>query len=144
MMQYRNIWNEVDLQLFEKLTTDPLKREGKGMHGKLKTWKKVIRQIFMVKLFHTACIARQQQFKKLTLYTNKVKTTTHRNIWRGINTTMQKFSNVACWVIQLMMDILRCKQIFLKPSLGLLKVINKQDCIIRESERVEYTSSKLY
>ena len=37
VMQYRNVWNEVELQLFEKLRIGPIKREGKDMHGKLKT-----------------------------------------------------------------------------------------------------------
>ena len=36
-LQYRNFWNEVKLELFEKLITEPLKGEGKYIHGKLKT-----------------------------------------------------------------------------------------------------------
>ena len=39
MLQYRKVWNEVELQLFEKLATEPIKGEGKYMDGKLKTWK---------------------------------------------------------------------------------------------------------
>ena len=39
MLQYRNIWKEVESQLFEKLATRPIKEEGKYTHGKLKTWK---------------------------------------------------------------------------------------------------------
>ena len=35
-LQYRNIWNEVESQLFEKLATGPIKGEGKYVHGKLK------------------------------------------------------------------------------------------------------------
>ena len=35
-------WNEVDLQLFKKLTTESIKAEGKLMHSKLKTWKERI------------------------------------------------------------------------------------------------------
>ena len=42
VLQYRNIWNEVESNLFEKLTTKPIKGEGKYMHGKLKTWKERI------------------------------------------------------------------------------------------------------
>ena len=34
VLQYRNTWNEVESQLLEKLTTEPIKREGKDMHGK--------------------------------------------------------------------------------------------------------------
>ena len=46
MLQYRNIWNEVELQLSEKLTTEPIKGEGQYMHGKLKTWKDHIKTSF--------------------------------------------------------------------------------------------------
>ena len=37
--QYKKIWNEVESQLFEKLSTEPIKGEGKYVHGKLKIWK---------------------------------------------------------------------------------------------------------
>ena len=37
--QYKKIWNEVESQLFEKLATEPIKREGRYVHGKLKTLK---------------------------------------------------------------------------------------------------------
>ena len=57
--RYRNIWNEVESQLFEKLTSESIKGEGKYMLGKLKTWKEDIKTIFMVKMFHTKCIAMQ-------------------------------------------------------------------------------------
>ena len=46
VLQYRNIWNEVELQLFEKLITEPMKGDGKYMHGKLKTWKNRIKTNF--------------------------------------------------------------------------------------------------
>ena len=57
------------------MTTEPIKGEGKYMHGKLKTRKNVLRRIFMVKMFDTVCIAIQRQCLRLTLYTTKVKTT---------------------------------------------------------------------
>ena len=41
--QYKNIWNEVEPQLFEKLTTGLMKGEGRYVHGKLKTWKERIK-----------------------------------------------------------------------------------------------------
>ena len=31
--QYKNIWNEVESQLFEKLTTGSIKGEGRYIHG---------------------------------------------------------------------------------------------------------------
>ena len=32
--QYKKIWNEVESQLFEKMVTEPIKREGRYVHGK--------------------------------------------------------------------------------------------------------------
>ena len=61
MSQYKKIWNEVESQLVEKLATEPIKGEGKYVHGKFETWKERIKQIFMVKTFHTICIAMQRQ-----------------------------------------------------------------------------------
>ena len=58
--QYKKIWNEIESQLFEKLTTEPIK--GNNVRGKLKTWKKDIKKHFMVELFHTIRIVMQQQF----------------------------------------------------------------------------------
>ena len=46
--QYKKIWNEVESQLFEKLATEPIKGEGKYVHGKLKTWKERIKTNFHV------------------------------------------------------------------------------------------------
>ena len=42
--QYKEIWNEVESQLFEQLTTEPTK--GKYVHGKLKMWKERIKTNF--------------------------------------------------------------------------------------------------
>ena len=44
MSQYKKIWNEVESQLFEKLTTEPIK--GNDVRGKLKTWKKDMKTNF--------------------------------------------------------------------------------------------------
>ena len=41
--QYKKIWNEVESQLFEKMATEPIKREGRYVNGKLKTWKECIK-----------------------------------------------------------------------------------------------------
>ena len=41
--QYKKFWNEVESQLFEKMATEPIKREGRYVNGKLKTWKERIR-----------------------------------------------------------------------------------------------------
>ena len=44
--QYEKIWNEVESHLFQKLVTDPIKREGRYVNGKLKTWKESIKRNF--------------------------------------------------------------------------------------------------
>ena len=61
VLYYKNIWNDVELQLFENLATESIEGEGKNMHGKLKHSKNAFKLIFMVKKFHTACIAMDQQ-----------------------------------------------------------------------------------
>ena len=44
--QYKRIWNEIESQLFEKLATEPIKREGRYANGTLKTWKEHIKTNF--------------------------------------------------------------------------------------------------
>ena len=44
--QYKKILNEVESQLLEKLVTEPIKGEGKYVHGKFKTWKERIKTNF--------------------------------------------------------------------------------------------------
>ena len=44
VLQYRNIWNEVESQLFEKLAMESIK--GKYVYGKLITWKECIKTNF--------------------------------------------------------------------------------------------------
>ena len=44
--QYRRFEMRFELQLFEKLTTEPIKGEDKYVHGKLKTWKERIKTNF--------------------------------------------------------------------------------------------------
>ena len=44
--QYEKIWNEIESQLFEKMVTEPIKGEGRYIHGKLKTWKERIKTNF--------------------------------------------------------------------------------------------------
>ena len=40
------IWNEAESQLFEKMATEPIKKESRYVNGKLKTWKERIRTSF--------------------------------------------------------------------------------------------------
>ena len=46
VFQYRNTWNEVESQVFEKLITEPTKGESEYRHGNLKLWTKYIRKVF--------------------------------------------------------------------------------------------------
>ena len=44
--QYKKIWNQTEPQLFERIATEPIKREGRYVNGKLKTWKERIKTHF--------------------------------------------------------------------------------------------------
>ena len=44
MSQNKEIWNEIESQLFQKLATEPIK--GNNVRGKLKTWKERIKTNF--------------------------------------------------------------------------------------------------
>ena len=46
MSQNKKIWNEVEPQLFEKLTTEPIKGADKYTRDKLKMWKEHIKTNF--------------------------------------------------------------------------------------------------
>ena len=46
LSQYKKMWNEVESQLFENMATEPIKREGRYVYGKLKTWKERIKTNF--------------------------------------------------------------------------------------------------
>ena len=46
MSQYKNIWNEVELQILEKLASGLIKGEDKYVYGKLKTWEECIKTNF--------------------------------------------------------------------------------------------------
>ena len=59
--RYKKIWNEVESQLFEKMATEPIKGEGRYVHGKLKMWKERIKTNFHGQdvPYHMYCNARQ-------------------------------------------------------------------------------------
>ena len=46
MVQYKKIWNEVESQLSENLVTEPIIKEDRYVHGKLKMWKECIKTNF--------------------------------------------------------------------------------------------------
>ena len=41
-LYHQNIWNKVEFQLCEKLTTEHVKGEGRYIHGKPKMWKEQV------------------------------------------------------------------------------------------------------
>ena len=45
-LRQKRRWNEIESQLFEKMVTEPVKGEGRYIHGKLKTWKERIKTNF--------------------------------------------------------------------------------------------------
>ena len=69
VLWYQKIRDEVISQLFEGLTTKPIKGGSKCIHSKLKNvlkrrnehGKDVLKRIFMVETFHMMCTAMQKQ-----------------------------------------------------------------------------------
>ena len=51
VIYFWNLSNQVESQLFEKLSTEPIKRKSKYMHDKLKTQKGCFKTNFLVKIF---------------------------------------------------------------------------------------------
>ena len=47
-------------QLFEKMATEPIQREGRYVNGNWKREKNVYRKMLMLKMFHVTCIAMQR------------------------------------------------------------------------------------
>ena len=86
--------NEVELQLFEKLTTEPIKGESKYMHGKLKMWKEHIKTNFHSQDVPYDMYCNATAVLKINSF--KVKTTILRYMLKSANTLMQNASNVAC------------------------------------------------
>ena len=60
-LNIEKIWNEVESQLLEKMTTEPIKREGRYANAKLKTWKERIKANFHSQDTPLTCIAMQRQ-----------------------------------------------------------------------------------
>ena len=99
VLQYRNIWNEVETQLFEKLAIGLIKGEGKYFHGKFKMWKERIKTNFHGQdVPYDICCNATAVLKIDSVYK------------QGKNYHPQVYveDNVTCWTM--MMDFLRCKK----------------------------------
>ena len=94
--QYKNIWDEVELQLFEKLATEPIKRGGRYVYGKLKTWKERIKTNFHGQDVPHNMYCNATAVLKMILSTNKVKIIILRYMLKSANTPMQKNRNATC------------------------------------------------
>lgn len=91
---YRNIWNDVEAQLFEGMTTEPIRGEPKFMHGKLKTWKGRIKVSFYGEDLPNGLYCNATA--GLALYTNKVKTVFLSYVLKNFNGLIQKACNATC------------------------------------------------
>ena len=94
--QYKNIWDEVELQLFEKLATEPIKRGGRYVYGKLKAWKERIKTNFHGQDVPHNMYCNATAVLKMILSTNKVKIIILRYMLKSANTPMQKNRNATC------------------------------------------------
>ena len=95
-LQYRNFWNEVKLELFEKLIIEPLKGEGKYIHGKLKTQNKRIKTNFHGKDVPYDMYCNAAALLKIYYVNKKVKPIIPRYLLKSVNTLMQTANNVVC------------------------------------------------
>ena len=108
--QYEKIWNEAESQLFEKIVTEPIKREGRYVNGKLKTWKERIKTNFHGQDVPYNMHCNATAVLKID-FANKQGRNYHPQVYveECKYTDNQKTSNAACWVM-IMMDFLRCKK----------------------------------
>ena len=93
--QYKKIWNEVESQLFEKMVTEPIKREGRYVNGKLKTWKERIKTNFHGQDVPYDMYCNSTAVLKI-LSINKTKFIILRYMLKSVNTPMQKNNSVTC------------------------------------------------
>ena len=94
--QYKNIWKEVESQLFEKLATGPIKGEGKYVHSKLKMWQNRIKTNFYGQdVPYDMCCNATAVLKIDSVY-KQGKNIILRHMLKSVNTPMQKTDNVTC------------------------------------------------
>ena len=88
--QYKKIWNEVESQLFGKLVTKLIKREGKYVHGKLKMWKERIKTNFHGQDVPYDMYCNATAVLNIDSVYNNVKIIIPMYILKNANTPMQK------------------------------------------------------
>ena len=122
--QYKKIWNEVESQLFEKLATKPIKREGKYVHGKLIMWKERIKTNFHGQDVPFDMYCHATAVLKIDSVYEQVKNY-HPQVYVEeciYNDAKNRQCNT--WVTKL--------------------IIDEQNVAVRTWKKVEYTTSKLY
>ena len=111
--QYKKIWNEVESQLFEEIATEPLKREGRYINDKLKTWKERIKTNFhgqdipynmhcnATAVLKIDSVYKQGKIHHPQVYVEECKYNDAGN---------QQCSMLRMMMMMMMMDFLRCKK----------------------------------
>ena len=142
MLQYRKIWNEVRSQLFEKLTTEPIKGEGKYVHGKLKMWKEPVKTNFHGQDVPYMFCNATTVLKIDSVYKQG------KNYHPEVYLEECKYTDAEsqqCNMLRYDDDdgFLRCKNEGKKDFCNLLEgykiIVNEQDVVVRKSKRVKYT-----
>ena len=92
------------------MATEPIKREGRFVNEKLKTWKECIKTNFHGQdiPYNMHCNARA--VLKIDSVYKQGKNYHPQVMLKSVNTPMQKTNNAACRVMMMMMDFLRCKK----------------------------------
>ena len=101
VLHHRNIWNEVQLQLFENCKII-YKWRGKYKHGYLKLWKERIKTNFVGQDYPYDMHCNSTKLLKINSIYNQSSIYYSRYMLENINALMQKTSNVAFWVIHMM------------------------------------------
>ena len=94
--QYKKIWNEVESQLFEKMATEPIKREDRYVNGKLKTWKEHIKTNVHGQDVPYNMYCNATAVLKIDSLHKRGKIIILRHMSKSVNTPMQKTNNAAC------------------------------------------------
>ena len=96
--------------VFEKLATEPIKGEGRYIHGKSKRWKECIKTNFHgqdvphdMYCNATAVLKIDYVYKQGKNYHPQVEC-------KSVNISMPKTNNVTCWAMMMMMDFSRFKK----------------------------------
>ena len=92
--QYKKIWNEVESQVFEKLTAEPIK--GKYIHSKLKMLKECIKTNFNGKDVPYDIYCNATAVLKIDSVYKQSKNIILRYMLKSVNTPMHKTDNVTC------------------------------------------------